>query len=267
MIGKSSSFRMAALMVLMGSILGTAPVFAQEPQRQLLIYCGITMVRPTTEIARLFEKGENVKVIVSQGGSEELYQALKKSGQGDLYFSGESAFREAHLEEGILGDVVTPGYNQAALVVAKGNPKHVKPDLNELLRQDLNVVIGSPESGSIGFQTRKVLQSVGIYEKVVEKAGFLAGDSRSLNAALKNGEADLLMNWRATAYFPENVEFMTVLDLDPAIVKREPIQLNYLKSSKYSAQAHRFMELAMSPEGQAIFRKFGFIDSQGASAP
>lgn len=263
MIAKKIFIVMAALMIL---TVGAAVGSAQEPQRELLIYCGITMVRPMTEIAHILEKEENIKVIISQGGSEELYQSLKKSGQGDLYLAGEASFREAHVQEGILGDFVVLGYNQAALVVPKGNPKHVKADIKELLRQDLSVVIGSPESGSIGAQTKKVLGAAGIYDRVVEKAAFMAGDSRNLNAVLKNGEADLIMNWRATAFFPDNVDFMTVLDLDPAVAKREPLQLNFLTFSKVPSLARRFLEIATGPEGQAIFRKHGFIDSAGASA-
>jgi len=34
----------------------------------------------------LFAKREGVKIVVSQGGSEDLYQAAKKSGVGDFFF-------------------------------------------------------------------------------------------------------------------------------------------------------------------------------------
>ena len=100
------------------------------------LYCGITMVRPMTEIAQLFEKRENIKINISQGGSEDLYQAAKKSGIGDWYLPGEPTFRAKHLPEGLLGDYVTVGQNQMALIVQKGNPKQVKSDPRELLRKD-----------------------------------------------------------------------------------------------------------------------------------
>jgi molybdate transport system substrate-binding protein len=253
----------SALWMLFCAGIGAEDGIAQQPQREMLIYCGITMVRPITEIARIFEKKEDVEIIISQGGSEDLYRSLKKTGQGDLYLPGEASYREAYLGEGLLGDYVNVGYNQAALVVAKGNPRQVKPDLNELLRGDLKISIGSPESGSIGYHTRKVLQSVGIYDKVVEKAVFLEGDSRNLNGALRRGEVDLILNWRATAFFPDNIERMEVIDLDPHLAKLEPLLLTVLNFSKYPDLARRFMEDAASPEGQAIFRKYGFTDNQG----
>ena len=46
---------------------------AQE--KELMIYCGITMVRPITELARQFEQTEKIKVTITQGGSEDLYQS------------------------------------------------------------------------------------------------------------------------------------------------------------------------------------------------
>ncbi|MDP1956617.1 MAG: hypothetical protein Q8J75_00385, partial [Rhodocyclaceae bacterium] len=54
-------------------------------QTEMLLYCGITMVRPMTEIARLFEQREKVRIVIAQGGSEDLYQSAKKSGVGDWY--------------------------------------------------------------------------------------------------------------------------------------------------------------------------------------
>ena len=82
---------------------------SQASERELLIYCGITMVRPISEIAQNFEKAERVKVRISQGGSEDLYQSAKQSKQGDLYLPGEPSYRELYLAEGLLGDFVTVG--------------------------------------------------------------------------------------------------------------------------------------------------------------
>lgn len=65
---------LAALLFLVG---GSA--FAQSAKPELLLYCGITMVHPMTEIARLFEARENVKLSIAQGGSEHLYQSAKKA--------------------------------------------------------------------------------------------------------------------------------------------------------------------------------------------
>ncbi len=236
-----------------------------EAKPEMLIYCGITMIRPMTEIARQFEQHENVKIVLAQGGSEDLYQSLKKSGVGDLYLPGEPTFRSKYLSEGLLGDVVTVGYNQLALMVKKGNPKQVKGNVKELLRHDLSIIIGNAESGSVGKETKDVLDAAGIYGKVLDASIFLAPDSRGLNNAMKNGEADAILNWRATGFFPDNAKAVDVIDLNPKLAKPQALLLSLLTFSKNKETAKYFMRFTAGEEGQAVFRKFGFLDNKSAT--
>ena len=245
-----------------GSLLSSGLVMAQGAKTELLLYCGITMVRPMTEIAQSFEKRESVKITIAQGGSEDLFQSAKKSGIGDWYLPGEPTYREKHLKEGLFGEHKTVGYNQMALMVQKGNPKGVKADPKELLRKDLVAIIGNAESGSVGKEAKDILDGLGIYPKVVKQVAFMAPDSRSLVNAMKKGEADVTMNWRATGFFPDNVGKIEVIDLDPKLAKPQALLLIQLKSTRNPELARRFMDFAASEEGQAAFRKFGFLDNK-----
>lgn len=256
---RTAPTRIPALLIFL--LLSLAPAWAAPPQHELLVYCGITMVRPITEIARILERRDNIRITISQGGSEDLYQSAKKSRQGDLYFPGEPAYRAKYLHEGLLGEYVTVGYNQLALLVAKGNPRRVRGDLRELLRNDLRVIIGSAESGSVGQASKSLLEKKGIYRRVVDQAVFLAPDSRSLNISLKKGEADLALNWRATGFFADNGKVLDVVDLDTQTARPEPLLLIMLTFSRQKELARRFMDFAASPQGQAVFRAYGFHDN------
>jgi molybdate transport system substrate-binding protein len=243
-------------------LLASGSAFAQNAKPELLLYCGITMVHPMTEIAHLFEAREHVKLAIAQGGSEHLYQSAKKSGVGDWYLPGEPSYRAKYLKEGLLGSFVTVGYNQMALMVQKGNPKQVKGDPQELLRKDLTAIVGNATSGSVGQETKDILDSLGIYQKVVKAAAFLSPDSRSLALALKRKEADLAMNWRAVGYFADNINSVDTIDLPSHLAKPQALELSLLASSRQPDLARRFMALAASEEGQAIFRKHGFLDNR-----
>lgn len=251
--------------ILVLSLLAAGPALAESVRTDMLIYCGITMIRPMTEISRAFEQREAVRITLAQGGSEDLYQSLKKSQVGDLYLPGEPTYRSKYLGEGLLGEVTTVGYNQLALVVKKGNPKHVKGDPKELLRSDLTVIIGNAESGSVGKETKDVLETAGLYQKVLDAALYLAPDSRVLNNAMKKGEADAILNWRATAFFPDNMAAVDVVDLSPKLAKPQALLLNMLTYSKNKDLARRFMAFTAGAEGQAIFRKWGFLDNRMAT--
>jgi molybdate transport system substrate-binding protein len=228
----------------------------------MLLYCGITMVKPMTEIAQAFEKREGVKILISQGGSEDLYQSAKKSGQGDWYLPGEPSYRAKHQSEGLLGEFVTVGYNQMAMVVQKGNPRQVKADPRELLRKDLTVILGQCRVRKCRPGIKSVLDGLGIYPKVVKATAFLSPDSRSLMNAMRKGEADLTLTWRATGFFAENTSKLDVIDIDPKVAKPQALLLILLKSAKNPDLARSFMKLAAGDEGQAIFRKHGFLDNK-----
>lgn len=245
-----------------GSIVACGNATEQQARPELLLYCGITMVRPMTEIARAFEQKEGIKITIAQGGTEDIYQSAKKSGLGDLLLMGEPSYRDRHIAEGLLGDFVIVGYNQMAIMVRKGNPKQVKADPRELLRPDVITMIGSAESGSVGQETKRILELIDLYQQVVDKAISLASDSRSLNNAMKKGEVDVMLNWRATGFFPDNAEAIDVIDLDPSLAKPQALLLNLFNFSKDQGLARRFMEYAASEEGQAIFRKHGFLDNK-----
>ena len=242
--------------------LAAIPAAAQAPKVEMLLYCGITMVRPMTEIAQNFERREGVKIAIAQGGSEDLFQSAKKSATGDWYLPGEPSFHALHVKEGLFNEHVTVGYNQMGLMVQKGNPKGIKPDVRELLRKDLVAIIGNAESGSVGKEAKDILDKQGLYPKVIKQVAFLAPDSRSLVNAMKKGEADITMNWRATGFFPDNVGKLDIVDLDPKVATPQALMLILLKSSRHPEMARRFMAYTAGEEGQTVFRKYGFLDNK-----
>jgi len=228
---------------------------------ELLFYVGITMVKPMTELANRFERKEGVKIKILQGGSEDLYQSAKSSKAGDLYMPGSLSYRTKYLGEGVMeNDAVFVGYNRAALMVSKGNPKGVDANLNVLLDERYKTVLCNPESGSIGSQTKKILTTAGIYNDAMAKAVYLTTDSRNLIKAIKEKDADVILNWRATAFWEGNKEIVDVLDLPEAVAPKSVLVLTLLKSSRHPDIIRKFMAYAKSQEGREVFHAYGFLN-------
>lgn len=251
--------RRVAYLMFMLAMFAAAPAVRAQPT--LLVYCGITMVRPVTELAQRFERREKVRIAISQGGSEDLYQSARKSRMGDLYLPGEPSYRDMHLAEGLLGDFRVVGYNQMAIVVPKGNPKRVGPALSELLRKDLVLILGNAESGSVGQESKRMLDAARLYPQAITRAAFLMPDSRALNLVMRRGEADVTLNWRATTRFPDNESHLDAVDLDPKVAPPQALLLMMLTFSTNQALARKFMDFVASEEGQAVFRRYGFLDN------
>ncbi|MBB4285762.1 substrate-binding domain-containing protein [Roseospira goensis] len=236
---------------------------ASDDPTPLLIYCGVTMLHPIRAIAEVFEAETGVPVVISQGASADLYRSLETARLGDMYFPGSLSYRIDNLHAGLLGEGAHVGYNVAALLVRAGNPKRIPASLAALTDPALAVVVANPDSGSIGRETRRILRLAGLYDAVLRNTVLMATDSRNLNQALLDGSADVVLNWRATGRFPENQPHVEVLDIDPALAARKKLVINLLTFSQQPALARRFMKMATSPRGQAIFRDAGFIDARG----
>lgn len=235
-------------------------VNVQKPE--LLFYVGITMVKPMSELAKRFEAKEGVSIKILQGGSEDLYQSAKASNAGDLYMPGSLSYRDKYLPEGILEqDAVFVGYNSASLMTKKGNPKGIKADLSVLLDPNYRSVLCNPESGSIGHETKIILEKANIYKEAMARTVYLTTDSRNLIKAIKDDDADVVLNWRATA-FGNNSDIVEVLDLPASVAKKDTLVLILLKSSKYPQKTRDFMAFARSLEGRAVFHEFGFLSDE-----
>lgn len=231
-------------------------------KKELLFYIGITMVKPTDVLAREFEKNCDCTIKILQGGSQDLYDSIKSSGAGDLYLPGSTSYRNKNLKDGLLLEGKFVGYNKLSLVVKKGNPKNVKPSLEELINENLNVVLGNEQSGSVGRASKKVLEENNLYKKAIMNALFLAPDSRNLINAIKEDKADLILNWHATTFWKGNKEFVDAIELEDKYTNKSKLVFNLLKSSKNPELTKKFMEFATSQRGREVFKEYGFLSDE-----
>jgi molybdate transport system substrate-binding protein len=233
---------------------------AKKPE--LLIYCGITMIKPMAEIAGVIEKEHNCKIHIIKDGSGNLLKSIKTNKIGDLYLPGSDSYIKTCLEEGLIleSETVHVGYNKAAMMVQKGNPKNITADLDNLAKKEYYVAIANPKSGSIGREAKKILDNKGIFDKVIANARRLTTDSKDLTMVLKDKEADLVINWFATSTWPENIPYVDVLHIDEKYASKKKLVLGLLKTSSHPDIARAFMQYASSKKGRAIFNKYGLYD-------
>lgn len=231
-----------------------------EQKKELLVYCGITMIKPMADIAKVIEQKHDCKILITKGGSGNLLKSIKANKIGDLYLPGSDAYIQTTLEQGLVTDTVHVGYNKAAMMVKKGNPKDIPASLDSLADKRFLVAIGNPESGSIGRETKKILDKKSIFSKVAANVQMMTTDSKDLIRLLKGEEADLVVNWYATSTWPENKDSVTVLPISDEYAAKKKLILALLRFSRYPEIAKSFMEYAASDEGRAVFNKYGLYD-------
>ena len=232
----------------------------QRTRKELLIYSGMTMISPLMELAALFEKQENCTIRLSYGGSLHIENSIKINQVGDLYLPGDETFINPFVEDGTVIDTREVGYNQAVIMVQKGNPKKINNDMLQFTDRFLAVVIGAENGGAIGRETKNIFSELGIYDDVVQNAIYLSTDSKGLARAIRNNDADLTINWKAMACLPENRESMDMIGLGDRHSRKKKLVMGLLSYSRNKNLARKFLDLAVSDQGREIFRGYGFLD-------
>ncbi len=226
-------------------------------KKEILIYCGTTMLQPIMELSAIIEKEKNCVVKVCFGGSSHLTKSIEVNKVGELFFPGSVSYIHELQEKGLISGIVDVGHNEVALFVAKGNPKDVQPDLMELMRADLQVVIGANNAGAIGKATEICLRKEGIYDDVSKKALFLTTDSKGLVQALRKKKADVVLNWRTVGYFSENKQYFDEIRLPKEQTLQQKLAIGLLSFSQNPELGKYFLELAESSRGEEIFSRYG----------
>jgi molybdate transport system substrate-binding protein len=228
-------------------------------QKELLIYCGITMIKPISEIAAIIEKRENCKISITKGGSGNLLKSLIYNKIGDLYLPGSDKYYDLIEKEhaGLITRKQLVGHNKAVIMVQKGNPSKIDANLDNLTNNKFGVMIGNPESGSIGKETKQILEKKGNYHAVIQNVMSLTTDSKNLVKVIKQKKADIVINWFATSTWDNNSEYIDVIQIDPEFSKVNNLVLGLLKYSQQTEIANRIIDFAISEEGVKIFRKHG----------
>lgn len=229
-----------------------------EDKKELLIFCGITMEKPIRELAGRFEKLEDCTVKIMIGGSGTLYRTITVNQAGDLYLPGSEAYIKKGRENGVITETKHVGYNRAALIVAKGNPLNISANLNNLINEEYKTVLGAPDSGSIGKETKRILTSAEIYEKAIDNSLYLTSDSKGLRLAIVDGVADLTLNWYAPSIWPKNKDKIEALLLDESVAIPHQLIVSLLKFSKEPELAKRFFIFISSETGMETFNRYGF---------
>ena len=141
-------------------------------------------------------------------------------------------------------------------------PKNKINYLDELTNKELNVVLGNEQSGSIGDATKKLLTKFDLYEKAISNSIYLVPDSRNLINTIKNGEADLILNWHATTFWDDNKEFVEAIVLEDKYSDKAKLVFNLLSTSQNKELSRKFMDYASSIEGREVFKKYGFLNEE-----
>jgi ABC-type molybdate transport system substrate-binding protein len=181
--------------------------------------------------------------------------------------------------EKMMDDYMIYTHNKLALEVLEGNPKHIKGPM-DLARDDVVVTLPNPlTEGIFKFYGSKMLDMLGIYEKVTgnakckscwaikDKTWFTARHHRETPLRLLAGKTDVGLVWTTEIIYQrqigrkiEGVEIPAPYNMADKVA----YAIGALKSARNPGNAARFLTFLGTQEAQDIYAKHGFIKATQA---
>jgi len=163
------------------------------PKRQLVIFCGSSMIEPMNEISRTFAEERRVNVTTDTGGSETLLPRVLAGAAADVFVCHDP-FEQKVREAGRWAGSATVATMRPVILVKPGNPHNITK-VEDLAREGLKIGIGNPEYSTAGRMFVEMLQRRGLYEQVMKQVVLQARTHQEIANGLIVGPLDVAVVW------------------------------------------------------------------------
>jgi molybdate transport system substrate-binding protein len=194
------------------------------------------------------------RVRYSFAGSNMLAAQIQQGLPADVFASANTALPWQLHRRGLVTRPVVFTANRLVIVVAPGNPLHLR-NVRDLERAGLRIVM-APAGVPVGDYTRKVLARLGLSD-LVGKAVSQETDVREVLAKVVLGEADAGFVYATDAKTVAGK--VSVLRLPPASQPRVLYAAAAVKSSSHLQAARTWIERLLGKRAQAKLRAAGFL--------
>lgn len=193
------------------------------------------------------------KVDLSFGASSTLVAQVHQGSPADVLATADTATMGQALKDGDVQTPLTFACNRMAILVAKGNPKHIQ-SLADLGRSGVRYVLCAAPvpCGRLG---REVLARAGVDAKPVGSEQ----DVKTVVAKVEAGEVDAGIVYVTDAKAAAGKADGVAIPASQNVVTAYPIAVT--NESKAKATASAFVAFVASKQGEAALARFGFTTS------
>jgi len=194
--------------------------------------------------------------------------SLKVSDKPDVFTAGGKRLDELQKAHQWFASSETYCRNRLAIMVYQGNPKHVT-GLSDLGRDDVRVAMPNPKWEGIGRNIEELYRKAGgqalddaiMQKKVADGSTYLTViHHRQTPLRVLRRESDAAPVWYTEAYFQESVLHnpVTMVAIPAAQNLDVPYAAGLMKDAPHPEAAKAFMQFLLSPQGQAVYKRYGF---------
>lgn len=244
-----------------------APLAAAGAETSTLrVFAAASLADAFTALARDFEGTHpGVRVQLNLAGSQQLAVQIEQGARADVFASADERWMR-YLEERSLvaGGATLFARNRLVVIVPRINPARIQK-LQDLARHGVKLVLGA-EAVPVGKYSREALQKLARLDgfepdfarRALTNVVSEEENVRSVVGKVQLGEADAGMVYGSDVTAAVS-RYVTVLDLPDSanVVAKYPIAV--VIGAAQSPRARSFIELVLSPAGQATLERHGLI--------
>jgi molybdenum ABC transporter molybdate-binding protein len=224
----------------------------------LLLYCAAGMRVPVEQAVAAYEREYGVPVHVQYGGSNTLLSQIEVARTGDLFLAADDSYSRLAQQKGLTQELLPLAVTRPVIAVKRGNSKQIR-SIDDLMRDDVSVALGSPDQAAIGQITRTLLEASGRWQRLhdhVTRTGVFKPTVPDVANDIKLGSVDAGIIWDTTvAQYPE-LEAVRTPELDQG---EAHVSINVMTESRIPSAALRFARyLTASDKGLPYFADSGF---------
>ncbi|GAC1660431.1 MAG: molybdate ABC transporter substrate-binding protein [Candidatus Dormibacteraceae bacterium] len=216
----------------------------------LTVYAAASLQPAFDRLATLAVERRIASPNLHYGGTQSLVRELIAGASGDVFASADTTYMNTLKSAGLLdGAARVFAHNSLEIVVQKGNPKHIQ-SLADLARPGLVVVLADP-SVPAGKYAQEALSKA----HVAVHPASLELQVTGVLTKVRLGDADVGIVYVSDVATQGYASGVNIPD-DQNVIADYPIAALNPASNRSGARA--FIDLILSPEGQAIMKWAGF---------
>jgi molybdate transport system substrate-binding protein len=244
----------------------TIPPTATSEPKTLMVLAAASLTASFKDIGKLFEsKNPNVTVSFSFGGSQALAQQLDQGAPADVFASASPKYMTAAVTSKRVNQADSKTFVKNVLVVIfpKDNPAGLKT-LQDLAKPGLKIDLADKTvpvgQYALDFLDKAVKDPTfgpKFKDTVLKNVVSYETDVKAVVSKVSLGEADAGIVYLTD--YNVAVDKLGKLDIPDALNTIAVYPIASIADSKNADLAKAFVSLVLSPEGQAIMAKYGFV--------
>lgn len=255
----------AAVIVLLAGCANTAPSAPSAPSQKLTIFAAASLTDALDEIGDKFKQQQpGVTLDFNYAGSQQLRTQLEQGAVADVFASANMKEMDNAIEAGLVVSGTPQIFvrNRLAVIVPQDNPGSVK-DLRDLSKPGLKIVLAAPSVPVGGYALTALAKMNADFgptfsQAVLSNVVSQEDNVKQVVAKIQLGEADAGIVYSSDVT-PGAAAKVIKLEIPDKYNVLATYPIAVLQAAPHADLGGRFVDYVLSPEGQAILAKWGFI--------